>query len=149
MDTDVARVPSVGSKEVWSVQSSRVVVIVGGIGSAEHSREVCDGKRRILVEVLRLDEALEQVPAHGGWRAGRWMLWCWEVGMGVWPGVSASRLHLVWRCDDVPPRKLKRAGRFALNNPPWRITIVYHKIATSNFGKYHVSPRFSQTTKQL
>jgi len=46
------------------------------------------------------------------------MLWCWEVGMGVWPGVSAaSRLHY-GDGDDVPPPKLKRAGRFALNNPP-------------------------------
>jgi len=52
------------------------------------SREVCDGERGILVEVLRLDEALEQVPAHGGWRAGRKVLWCGEVGMcmcmGIW-----------------------------------------------------------------
>ena len=35
-------------------------------------REVCDSESGILVEVLRLDEALEQVPAHGGWRDGRW-----------------------------------------------------------------------------
>ena len=59
------------------------VLLVLEARKLEHSREVCDGKRRILVEVLRLDEALEQVPAHGGWRAGRWVLWCWEVGMGV------------------------------------------------------------------
>ena len=79
------------------------VLLVLEARKLEHSREVCDGKRRILVEVLRLDEALEQVPAHGGWRAGRWVLWCWEVGMGVWPGVSASRLHY-GDGDDVPPQ---------------------------------------------
>ena len=47
-------------------------------------REVCDSERGILVEVLRLDEALEQVPAHGGWRDGRW--WVLEdgrVGMDI------------------------------------------------------------------
>jgi hypothetical protein len=39
VDTDVARVPSVGSEDMWSAQSSRVVVIVGGMGSANtHAR---------------------------------------------------------------------------------------------------------------
>jgi hypothetical protein len=53
-----------------------------------NSREVCDGKRRILVEVLRLDEALEQVPAHGGWRWRRWVLCCEEVGMCMCMGIG-------------------------------------------------------------
>ena len=67
------------------------VLLVLEARKLEHSREVCDGKRRILVEVLRLDEALEQVPAHGGWRAGRGVLWwCWEVGMDIWLRVSAA-----------------------------------------------------------
>ena len=48
-----------------------LVVLVLVVLEERNSREVCDGKRGILVEVLRLDEALEQVPAHGGWRAGR------------------------------------------------------------------------------
>ena len=30
------------------------------------SREIGDGEGWVLVEVLRLDEALEQIPAHGG-----------------------------------------------------------------------------------
>ena len=51
-------------------------------------REVCDSERGILVEVLRLDEALEQVPAHVGWRDGRWwMLESGRVGMDICLGI--------------------------------------------------------------
>lgn len=69
----------------------------------KNSRKVSDGKGRILVEVLRLDEALEQVPAHGGWRAGRVVVWCAAaVGMGIW--------RLLRRADgdgdDATPRQL-------------------------------------------
>ena len=61
--------------------------------------------------------------------------------MGVWTGVPASRLHY-GDGDDVPPRELKRAGRFALNNPPERATL---EPATSTCGRYHVSRRFTKT----
>jgi hypothetical protein len=73
MDTDVARVPPRLDVSVRPV-----------VGLCADLREVCDSERRILVEVLRLDEALEQVPAHGGWRDGRW--WVVEserVGMDI------------------------------------------------------------------
>jgi hypothetical protein len=81
MDTDVARVPP-----RLDVSVRPVVGLCAGDWSSRRTdlREVCDSERRILVEVLRLDEALEQVPAHGGWRDGRW--WVVEserVGMDI------------------------------------------------------------------
>ena len=61
----------------------------GSVSRRADLREVCDSERGILVEVLRLDEALEQVPAHGGWRDGRW--WVVEesdrVGMDICLGI--------------------------------------------------------------
>lgn len=80
MDTDVARVPPTFKKEI-NHQVFPLVGLCAGDRDREGRtdlREVCDGERGILVEVLRLDEALEQVPAHGGWRDGRW----WVVGSG-------------------------------------------------------------------
>lgn len=43
------------------------------VGEMEHALQVCDCERRVLVEVLGLDEALEQIPAHG--RVG----WVWYI----------------------------------------------------------------------
>lgn len=88
-------------------------------GGGIYSREVGDGKGGILVEVLRLDEALEQVPAHGGWRAGRrrgrWARWCGLMGMGVQYGVAPRRRVAVAVAadDDVATddeRAIQRAG---------------------------------------
>lgn len=96
MDTDVARIPSAECDNIWSAKRSRVLGV--GVGNGWNSREVCDSKGRILVEVLRLDEALKQVPAHGGWRWRAWVLWCGVVGMGIWACLLLP--VALWRCDD-------------------------------------------------
>jgi len=80
MDTDVARVPP-RFERITKCPSSRPL---RRVSQRADLREVCDSERGILVEVLRLDEALEQVPAHGGWRDGRWwMLAGGRVGMNI------------------------------------------------------------------
>jgi hypothetical protein len=82
MDTDVARVPPTLSVSVRPVLGRPLRR--GSVSRRADLREVCDSERGILVEVLRLDEALEQVPAHGGWRDGRWwMLESGRVGMDI------------------------------------------------------------------
>ena len=53
--------------EEWSERAEETGPYWTLTGRETDSREVCDGQRRILVEVLRLDEALQQVPAHGGY----------------------------------------------------------------------------------
>lgn len=80
--------------------------------------------------MLRLDEALEQVPAHGGWRAGRGVLWwCWEVGMGIWAGVSLLPVgYTTMEMAMMYARNLKRAGRFSsrltIHRREWQLYVT-------------------------
>ena len=70
-------------------------------------REVCDSERGILVEVLRLDEALEQVPAHGGWRDGRWWMF---VTLCVAGGPRADEVSLFHADTPLGPWHPHRAN---------------------------------------
>ena len=48
--------------------------VFGWPSGQQRSRKVCYGQRRVFVEMLGVDKALEQVPAHGG---------CFIGGAGV------------------------------------------------------------------